>query len=83
MELSAAEAKAQTRSDELIRLGARARALRLERGFTQQQVADAVGVHRVNLNKFENGRADLGVSHVRGLAEALDVDPGRLFEQQD
>ncbi len=80
MELSASEARAQTRSDELLRLGARVRALRLERGLTQQQLADAVGVHRVNLNKVENGRTDLGVSHVRRLAEALDVDPGRLFE---
>ncbi len=80
MELSTSEEKAQTRSDELVRLGTRVRALRLERGLTQQQLADAVGVHRVNINKFEHGRTDLGISHVRGLAQALNVDPGRLFE---
>lgn len=43
-------------------------------------MADAINVHRVNLNKFENGRADLGVSRIRRLAEALDVEPGGLFE---
>lgn len=80
MELTAAEAKAQTRADELSRLGAQVRALRLARGLTQQQLAEAVGVHRVNLNKFEHGRTDLGVSHIRGLAEALGVEAGRLFE---
>lgn len=80
MELSDADAKAQTRADELARLGGQVRALRLARGLTQQQLADVVGLHRVNLNKFEHGRTDLGVSHLRGLAEALGVEPGRLFE---
>ena len=79
MELSAWEAKAH-RVDELARIGALVRQTRVESGFTQKDLSEAVGLHRVNLNKFENGRADLGVSRVRLLAEALGVDPGRLFE---
>lgn len=80
MELSTADAKAK-RADELVRLGARVRELRLERGLTQEQLAIAIGVHRVNLNKFEHGHTDLGVSRVRVLAEALGVDAGQLFEK--
>lgn len=79
MELSAAEAKAD-RADELARIGALVRQIRLERGLTQMDLAEAAGLHRVNLNKFENGRADLGVSRVRALAKALGVEPAQLFE---
>lgn len=79
MELTASEAKAD-RADELARVGARVRELRLQRGLTQEQLSDEAGLHRVSLNKLENGRADLGVSRVRALAEALGVAPGELFE---
>ena len=80
MELTGADADAQ-RADELARIGARVRELRLERGLTQQALSEIAGLHRVSLNKLENGRADLGVSRVRALAEALNVDPGDLFIQ--
>lgn len=80
MELSTGDAKAE-RADDLVRLGARVRELRLERGLTQEALAMAIGVHRVNLNKFEHGRTDLGVSRIRVLAEALRVDPGQLFDK--
>lgn len=79
MELTTAEAMAQ-RAGEMARIGARVRELRKARGLTQQELSDVVGLHRVNLNKFENGRADLGVSRVRALAGALGVGPGQLFE---
>ena len=74
------DAEPQPRAEELVRLGARVRQLRLARSLTQQQLADAIDVHRVNLNRFENGRSDLGVSRVRALAKALDVAPDSLFE---
>lgn len=80
MELSAADAKAK-RANELVWLGARVRGLRLDRGLTQEQLAMAIGVHRVNLNKFEHGHTDLGVSRIRALADALGVDAGQLFEK--
>jgi transcriptional regulator with XRE-family HTH domain len=82
MELTT-EAKARAkveRDEELVRVGARVRELRRERGLTQKQLSDEAGLHRVNLNKLENGRADLGISRVRALAQALGVEPGRLFE---
>ena len=80
MELGSAELRAQ-RAEELARVGARVRQLRLERGLTQEELSKAAGLHRVNFNKFENGRADLGVSRVRALAEALHVEPGQLFAE--
>ncbi|MCF6378174.1 helix-turn-helix domain-containing protein [Nocardioides KLBMP 9356] len=80
MELGTGEVKAQ-RAEELARVGARVRQLRLDRGLTQEELSKAAGLHRVNLNKFENGRADLGVSRVRALAKALHVEPGQLFAE--
>ena len=78
MELSTVAAKAQ-RAEELVRLGARVRELRLQRGQTQEQVAKAIGMNRVNFNRFEHGLTDLGVSRVRPLAQALNVQPDQLF----
>lgn len=68
MQLKGSDQKAEeqaVRAEELARLGARVRALRLKSGLTQQQLADHIDVHRVNFSKFERGRTDLGVSRIR------------------
>jgi len=69
----------QARHDALVSLGHRVRELRLARSMTQQQLADATGLHRVSVNKLEHGLLDVGVSNVAALATALGVEPGALF----
>jgi transcriptional regulator with XRE-family HTH domain len=49
-----------------------ARALRLEARLSQQLVAEAIGVHRVTLARFELGRQRLRPQATRRLAELLD-----------
>ena len=49
-----------------------ARALRLEANLSQQIVAEAVGVHRVTLARFELGRQHLRPQAAKRLAEILD-----------
>lgn len=57
-ELTTAEARAK-HADERPRVEAPVREVRLERGLTQQQLANGIDVHhRVNPSKFESGRAD-------------------------
>lgn len=69
----------QARHDALVALGQRVRELRLGRSMTQQQLADATGLHRVSINKLEHGQLDVGVSNVRALAAALGAEPQDLF----
>lgn len=71
----------QARQDALVALGHRVRELRLARSMTQQQLADASGLHRVSINKLEHGQLDVGVSNVASLAAALQVEPGALFAE--
>ena len=37
-------------------LNAQFKKIRLERGFTQKQVADGIGISEVGLQNYENGR---------------------------
>lgn len=43
--------------------------------MTQQQVADALGLHLTNYNKLENGVTDLTLTRMNQLAEILHVQP--------
>lgn len=71
----------QARHDALVALGGRVRELRLAKSMTQQQLADATGMHRVSINKMEHGLLDVGVSNVTALASALGVDANELFSK--
>ena len=55
------------------RLGARVRALRLKRGWTQDVFADKSGFHRAQIGAFERGEMNLSLSSLHLLAEALGV----------
>ncbi|WP_241668330.1 helix-turn-helix domain-containing protein [Pedococcus bigeumensis] len=69
----------QARQDALVALGHRVRELRMARSMTQQQLADATGLHRVSINRLEHGQLDVGVSNVKALAAALGAQPQDLF----
>lgn len=59
---------------------ARLRALRAAAGLTQQQLADAAGVHAQTVQHFEYGvKDDPRMSTLRKLAAALGVAPGDLI----
>ena len=44
---------------------------RKTRGWSQQQLADAIGVSRSHVFKVENGRGDISLKALRRLADAL------------
>lgn len=48
--------------------------------MSQIELAEAAGVHRVNISRLENGRLDIGVSSLRRLAKALGVKPSDLLD---
>lgn len=71
---------AQDRAAELRQIGTRVQALRKAANLTQAELADAAGLHRVNVSRLEHGLVDIGVSRLRALARALKVDPSDLID---
>ncbi len=73
--------------DLLRSLGQRARARRLQRGWTLKQVAERSGVSPRFLVQLEAGRGNISVRRLADVARALDVTPASLIamppEQRD
>jgi transcriptional regulator with XRE-family HTH domain len=59
--------------------GVRLRTLRRERGWTQRQLADQVGLDFTYLSKLENGADIPGEKAVERLAHALRTDADELL----
>ena len=59
------------------------RRLRLERFFSQAELARRSGVHSLTITRLENGRTAPSTRTVRALAEALGVQPGELASPEE
>ena len=64
---------------EVEHFGNKVRELREERGLTQKQLAETLGMHVKTVGHIENGRRELGISKVWPIARALGVTPAELF----
>lgn len=60
-------------------VGQEIRRLRLERGWSQDQLATVAGMDRTYITMVERGRQNLTMRALVGLATALDVSPQALF----
>lgn len=63
----------------LVGVGGQIRKLRVAKGLTQAQLAEAIGMSRPSLSKIERGVENFGVATLFSLAAALDVEPGALL----
>jgi transcriptional regulator with XRE-family HTH domain len=63
-------------------LGTRLRALRLARGLTQAEVADAIGTHFTVISSVERGVRALTLQQVVKLADSLKVSPDDLLQKK-
>ena len=61
-----------------VEFGARVRAQRSARGWTQERLAEAVGLHFTYVGSVERGERNVSLRNILRLAEALGVDPGSL-----
>ncbi len=59
--------------------GKRLRTLRLERGWTQEQLAEAAVLHENYVSRLETGEQEPGLFVILRLARALDTPPGSLL----
>ena len=70
--------KAATDLDRLI--GAKVRRFRLEKGMSQERLADALGVTFQQLQKYENGMNRMAVSRLAQIARTLKLPLISFFE---
>lgn len=56
------------------------RALRLERGLTQAQLAEIAGVNQATVSKVERGETNITMDKIEAIAAALKVEPVQLFD---
>lgn len=71
------------RDPQLLVLGVRIRALRTERGWSQEGFADRCGLDRTYIGGIERGERNLAVLNLLRIARTLGVDVGSLFEPVD
>lgn len=65
-------------SEATTEFGARVRALRQEREWSQEHLAEVCGLHWTYVGQVERGRRNLTLHNILKLARALDTDPGQL-----
>ena len=57
----------------MTRFGERLRAIRLEKGLSQEKVADLAGLHRNYVSSVERGERNISIVNIDKLAKALNV----------
>ena len=67
-------------ADPRILLGKHVRKLRLERGLSQEKLAELADLHRNYVGGVERGQRNIGIINLVALARGLKVKPARLLE---
>lgn len=60
-------------------LAANIRRLRLDRGLSQEALADRAGIHRTYLGSVERGERNIAIDNICRIAWALGVQPSDLL----
>jgi transcriptional regulator with XRE-family HTH domain len=68
-------------SEDRKRLGKIIRKLRLEKGWTQEDLAAQAGLHSTYLGGVERGERNVGFDNLLKIARALQVHPSALFAE--
>jgi len=68
-------------SDPRVSFGKRVRALRLERGLSQERLAELADLHRNYVGGVERGERNIALLNIVALARALKIRPAKLLDR--
>jgi len=57
----------------------RLKEIREFKGFTQQDLADSLGIHKMTVSKYERGKAQPNLDHMIKICISLDTTPNELL----
>lgn len=66
-------------ADIRVEFGKHLRKLRLEKGWTQEELADKAGMHFTYIGQIERGIRNPSLVNLEKLAKALGISSGKLF----
>lgn len=62
------------------RVAARIKALRTERGITQQQLAAMIDYEKSNMSRLESGKVNIKLNTIYKIAQALKISMSELVD---
>lgn len=65
------------------RFGERIRALRQQRGISQERLAELANLHRTYISSVELGERNVSLKNIQALADALGVSLQELFAGEE
>ncbi len=73
--------KKYTRHEQFIQsFGINLRRIRIEKGLSQEELANATNLEISQINRIELGKINTSISHVKIIADALNLQPKELFD---
>ena len=63
----------------LVKIGAKIRELRLAKGYSQEGIADASGMGRTYMGRVERGEQNISIQNLIQIAFALEVEVAELL----
>ena len=69
------------KSEILLKYGQVVRKIRLEKGISQETLADLSGLHRTYMSDVELGNRNVSLENIDRIANALEVSISEIFKQ--
>ncbi len=63
--------------------GKRVKELRLQKGISQEKLANIAGVDRTYMTQVENGKRNLTIEKIRQICKGLDITLGQFFDNDE
>lgn len=67
-------------NDMLAKFGLRVRKIRLDKGWSQEKLAEKAGLHRTYVGSLERGERNVCLLNLYKLADALNIDITEFFQ---